>query len=225
MGSNIRFMNKGKTGEIWLYDSVGAGWFGGMSANDFVKELKNLGKVDTINLHINSPGGAVFDGVAIYNALKGHPARVEVDVDGVAASIASVIAMAGHEIRIADNAMMMIHDPYTMAAGDAAELRKSADLLDQIALVIRSTYAKRTGQDEAQIGAMMAAETWMTASEAFEQGFADAVTAEQRAAASMNFDFSAFRHAPKNIGTSAARSIGNVKLVAMSSRIAGQTSR
>lgn len=223
--ANIRFLNRGKVGEIWLYDSVGAGWFGGMSANDFVRELRGLGKVDTINLHINSPGGSVFDGVAIYNALKSHPAAVEVDVDGVAASIASVIAMAGEEIRIADNAMMMIHDPYTMAAGDASELRKSADLLDQIAAVIRTTYAKRTGLDEATIGAMMAEETWMSAAEAYAQGFADLVTEEQRAAASMNFDFSQFKHAPPAVNASAARSIGNVKLVAMSSRIAGHSPR
>jgi ATP-dependent Clp protease protease subunit len=96
---------------------VGEGWFGGMSAKTFVTELQKLGKVDVINLHINSPGGSVFDGVAIYNSLKSHPARIEVDVDALAASIASVIAMAGDEIRIAENAMMMIHDPTGVAIG------------------------------------------------------------------------------------------------------------
>ena len=85
MGNNIRFVNRGaKTGEIWLYDQVGEGFFGGMSAKTFNDELNKLGKVDTINLRINSPGGSVFDGVAIYNTLKRHPARLEVDVDGIA---------------------------------------------------------------------------------------------------------------------------------------------
>src|SRR5258707_608582 len=129
---NIRFINKGSRGEIWLYDQVGEGWFGGMSAKTFVAEVQKLGKVDLINLHINSPGGSVFDGVAIYNNLKSHPARIEVDVDGVAASIASVIAMAGDEIRMAANAMMMIHNAMGMTFGDAEDMRKTADLLDQL---------------------------------------------------------------------------------------------
>src|SRR5258705_8299018 len=98
---NIRFINKGKTGEIWLYDQVGEGFFGGMSAKTFVAEMNKLGQVDIINLHINSPGGSVFDGIAIYNSLKNHPARVVVDVDSAALSIASLIAMSGDEIRMA----------------------------------------------------------------------------------------------------------------------------
>jgi hypothetical protein len=137
--SNIRFVNRGKTGEIWLYDQVGEGFFGGMSAKQFNDELNKLGKVDTVNLRINSPGGSVFDGVAIYNALKRHPARVEVDVDGIAASIASVIAMAGDEIRMASNSMMMIHDPHGFSQGGAGDMRKTADLLDQIKNVISDT--------------------------------------------------------------------------------------
>jgi ATP-dependent protease ClpP protease subunit len=177
---NIRFVNKGnKRGEIWLYDQVGEGWFGGMSAKTFVAELQKLGKVDVINLHINSPGGSVFDGVAIYNSLKSHPARIEVDVDALAASIASVIAMAGDEIRIAENAMMMIHDPTGVAVGGAEEMRKTADLLDQIKDVIVSTYVKRT-KKENEIRAMMAEETWMTGGDAVDMGFADLLTPSRR---------------------------------------------
>lgn len=221
---NIRFIARGKTGEIWLYDQVGDGYFGGMSAKTFVKELTALGKVDTVNLHINSPGGNVFDGIAIYNALKSHPARVVVDVDGVAASIASVIAMAGNEIRIADNAMMMIHDPYTVSVGNAAELRKSADLLEQVGGVIVDTYAKRTGKAPADIAAMMAEETWFTAQDAVEHGFADQHTTELRVAACANFDFSAFRRTPDRIkagAQDAGHSIAAAKLAAMGKRIAG----
>ena len=163
---NVRFLNRGNArGEIWLYDQVGEGWFGGISAKDFAQQVTLLGKVDTINLHINSPGGSVFDGVAIYNVLKNHPADIEVDIDGVAASIASVIAMAGNEIRIAANAMMMIHDPVGMSMGGAGDMRKTADLLDQIKGVIVDTYAKRTGQPADALETWMSDETWMGAAE------------------------------------------------------------
>lgn len=222
-GPNIRFINKGnKRGEIWLYDQVGEGWFGGMSAKTFVTELQNLGKVDLINLHINSPGGSVFDGVAIYNSLKSHPARIEVDVDALAASIASVIAMAGDEIRIAENAMMMIHDPTGVAMGGAEEMRKTADLLDQIKDVIVSTYAKRTKKPENEIRAMMAEETWMTGGDAVDLGFADLLSAEQKIAACSGFDFSSFKRTPAQLagGRRAApgHAMAQVKLVAMDTR-------
>ena len=220
--SNIRFVNRGNSrGEIWLYDQVGEGFFGGMSAKTFVAELQKLGKVDIINLHINSPGGSVFDGVAIYNSLKSHPARIEVDVDSVAASIASLIAMSGDEIRMAANAMMMIHDPMGFTMGSAADMRKTADLLDQVKGVIASTYAKRTGKKEAEIAAMMSEETWMTGDEAQKQGFADLVTEEQRIAACTGFDFSNFRRTPSQLtgkARPAGHSMSQVKLVAMDTR-------
>jgi ATP-dependent Clp protease, protease subunit len=226
---NIRFVNKGgKVGEIWLYDQVGEGWFGGMSAKTFVAELNKLGKVDVINLHINSPGGSVFDGVAIYNSLKSHPARIEVDVDGVAASIASLIAMAGADIRMAENALMMVHNPSGVAVGDAEAMRKTADLLDQVKGLIASTYAKRTGKKEADIIEMMATETWMTAAEAQDQGFADTITADQKVAACTGFDFSNFKRAPAQLtgnARSAGHSIATVKLVNMENRIARSVTR
>jgi ATP-dependent Clp protease protease subunit len=218
---NIRFINKGKTGEIWLYDQVGEGWFGGMSAKTFVAELNKLGKVDIINLHINSPGGSVFDGVAIYNSLKSHPARVEVDVDSVAASIASLIAMAGDEIRMASNAMMMIHDPMGVAIGGADEMRKTADLLDQIKDVIAGTYTRRTKKNEAEVKALMAEETWMTADDAVDMGFADLITEEQRIAACAGLDLFNFKRVPPQItgvARSSGHSIASVKLVHMETR-------
>lgn len=222
---NIRFVNRGnKRGEIWLYDQVGEGFFGGMSAKTFVQELNKLGQVDTVNLHINSPGGSVFDGVAIYNALKNHPARIEVDVDSVAASIASVIAMAGDEIRIAANSMMMIHDPYGMSMGNADDMRKTADLLDQIKGVIVSTYAKRTGETESSIAKLMHDETWMSADDALRLGFVDSITEEQRIAACLGTAFDAFKHPPKTFtgGDRPKRDMAAVKLVHMNSRIAAR---
>lgn len=229
---NIRFINKGnKTGEIWLYDVVGEGWFGGMSAKTFVAELQKLGKVDTINLHINSPGGSVFDGVAIYNSLKSHPARIEVDIDSVAASIASLIAMAAAPgaLRIAENAMIMIHDPMGITAGDEEEHRKAADLLAQIKEVIAGTYTKRTGKKTNEVKDLMSEEKWMTAAQAVDMGFADMITDEQRIAACAGFYFSNFKRVPPQLTGAASRSAGHsiasVKLVHMENRIAKAVAR
>jgi ATP-dependent Clp protease protease subunit len=224
---NVRFVNRGnRSGEIWLYDQVGADpWFGGISAKSFADELNKLGKVDVVNLRINSPGGSVFDGLAIYNTLARHPARIEVDVDGVAASIASVIAMAGDEIRMASNATMMIHDPYGMSAGSAQDMRKTADLLDQIKGQIVDTYANRTGKDATALADMMANETWMTAQEARQHGFSDATTEEQRIAAYVDLTVFNFKHPPKRADANAtpARDIASVRLALQQKRMAGSS--
>lgn len=215
MAANIKFVNRSaKTGEIWLYDVVGEGFFGGMSAKQFADELKGLGSVDTINLRINSPGGSVFDGVAIYNQLKRHPANIVVDIDGLAASIASVIAMAGDEIRMADNAMMMIHDPSGFSMGDSSEMRKTADLLDQIKNTIVDTYGKRSKSSVKDIANWMEAETWFSAEDAVVKGFADKTTTEQNISACYDFDLSKFRHAPPTM-TARARSFPEMDMRAV----------
>jgi ATP-dependent Clp protease protease subunit len=191
------FKARGTSGEIWLYDQVGESFWGeGISAKQFQKELTAMGKVASINLHINSPGGDVFDGLAIYNQLKSHPARVVVDVDGLAASIASVIAMAGDEIRMASNAMMMIHNPHGMAVGDSTEMQRVAALLGQVKGSLSSTYAARTGQKPAQLDAWMDDETWMSADTAVQYGFADAITSAQSVSACFNL-LTHYRNVPK----------------------------
>jgi ATP-dependent Clp protease protease subunit len=191
----IEFKARGTTGEIWLYDQIGEGFFSdGVSAKSFQKDLAGLGKVNTINLRINSPGGNVFDGLTIYNQLKAHPARIVVDIDGLAASIASLIAMAGDEIRMAGNAMMMIHNPMGGAFGDATEMRRTAALLDQVKGNLSDTYAARTGVDQGTLNAWMDDETWFTATDAVQRGFADSVTQDQRIAAS--YDLTRFHNVP-----------------------------
>ena len=181
---NSQFLARGTTGEIWLYDQIGASFWGdGISAKQFQKELSALGKVSQLHVRINSPGGDVFDGLAIYNLLREHPARVVVDVDGLAASIASVIAMAGAEVRMASNAMMMIHDPHSMAIGNADEMQRVAALLTQIKGSLADTYAQRTGHDRKRLEAWMSAETWFTADDAVQHKFADVVAREQPVAA------------------------------------------
>lgn len=128
--------------DVFIYDVVGDSWTG----NDALTVVKDINALDVenINLRINSPGGSVFDGMAIFNALLNHKATVSTHIDGVAASIASVIALAGDDIVMAENAMFMIHNPWTLTAGSSAELRKEADVLDQVKETILNTYASRT---------------------------------------------------------------------------------
>lgn len=195
---NSNFQARGKRGEIWLYDPIGDSFWGdAISAKSFQKELTALGKVDTINLHINSPGGDVFDGNAIYNQLQAHPADIIVDIDGIAASIASVIAMSGQTIRIAKNAMLMIHNPSGLGMGDSDEMRRVAALLDTVKGNLVQTYADRTGALSEQISAWMDDETWFTAEDAVQNGFATLVSDASKVSAS--FDLRGFRNVPKQL--------------------------
>lgn len=172
---------KGAVGEISIHEEIGA-W--GIRARDFIRDLQGLGEVDEIRLSIHSPGGDVFDGIAIHNVLRNHAARKIVSIEGLAASMASVIAMAGDEIHMPENAFMMIHNPWSLAIGDAETMRKEADLLDKVRSTLVAAYARRCPGGEAQIEAWMDAETWFTGAEALEAGLCDMVTAAQRMAAS-----------------------------------------
>lgn len=195
---NSDFKARGSRGEIWLYDPVGASFWGdAISAKMFQKELTALGKVDAITLHVNSPGGDVFDGFAIYNQLKQHPAKITVSIDGLAASIASIIAMSGDTINIASNAMMMIHDPQGGAMGNSDEMRRVAALLDTVKGNLADTYVARTSNAKADIEAWMADETWLTADAAVERGFADAITEASNVTAL--FDIKNFRNVPESL--------------------------
>lgn len=166
--------------ELVIYGDIGESYWGdsvtAMSVKNALDEMEG-----DISVRINSPGGSVFDGFAIYNLLKSHDGQVTVYVDGLAASAASVIAMAGDEIVMGDTAMMMIHDPWTLTVGDSAEMRKTAETLDKIKDSIVSAYALRASDlDIEEIGAMMAEETWLTAAEALESGFATQVNNESK---------------------------------------------
>ena len=159
------------TAEISIYDEIG---FWGVSAASFAQDLKSCGNnLKQINLHIHSPGGDVFDGIAIYNLLKNHPANVTVYIDGLAASMASVIAMAGNEVIMPENAMMMIHKPWGIQGGDAEDMRKYADLLDKVENTLIPAYANKTGKTPEELAEMLSAETWLNGKECVEQGFAD----------------------------------------------------
>jgi ATP-dependent protease ClpP protease subunit len=159
----------GDVAEVWIYDEIGM-W--GTTADDFARELAQV-SASAINLHLNSPGGGVFDGIAIHNSLHAHPARVDVTVDGIAASIASVIAMAGDTVTMGRGTEMMIHNPSGIVLGQAADMREMADLLDRLALDIAGFYRDRAGGSRNKWLDLMAAETWYSADEAVKAGLAD----------------------------------------------------
>jgi len=192
---SIRCEAGSREAEIVLYDVIDRYW--GVSAEQFVRELRDLGPLDRIHLRLNSPGGSYFEGVAIYTVLKQHAAKVTVHVDGIAGSMASVVAMAGDEIEMADGSFVMIHNPAQIVAGEADELRQMADVLDKIKQQIVGIYAARTKQSAEKITALMDAETWMSPDEAVALGFADRKTTQLAIAAAV--DVTRFTNLPKSL--------------------------
>nr|WP_179419657.1 head maturation protease, ClpP-related [Streptomyces sp. TLI_235] len=159
-----------------MYDEIGGYW--GISAADFVSELSQV-NASAIDVHINSPGGEIFDGIAIANALAQHPATVTSYVDSLAASIASVIALAGDRVVMAPRSQLMIHDGSGYCMGNAADMRGMAELLDRQSDNIASVYAEKAGGDVADWRALMTEETWYTAEEAVAAGLADEVSSSR----------------------------------------------
>jgi ATP-dependent protease ClpP protease subunit len=166
----IRAMDDGSA-ELDIFDAIGR-YFWGIAASDVAGLLRRF-KGKAVKVRINSPGGVASEGAAIYNLLAMHDGPVAVDVVGMAASAASVIAMAGKPLRVAENSLLMVHDAWNEVAGNAAELRKMADALDKDSDALSKTYARRTGKTAEEMRDLMKAETWMTADEAIEAGFAD----------------------------------------------------
>lgn len=151
--------------EIDILDEIG-GW--GISAKQFKSDLDALGKLEKISLNISSPGGDTVEGAAIYNFLEASGAKITARIVGMAASMASIIAMAADKIIMPENTLLMIHNPWMMTWGDAEKIRKDADLLDKVKTQLMSAYMKRTAKTEAEISALLDAETWLTAKEAAE---------------------------------------------------------
>lgn len=181
-----------RSAEIFIYGDIGDRWDeNSITAANFVRELQLL-SADHITVRINSFGGSVSDGLAIYNALARHPATVDVQVDGVALSIASLIAMAGDQVTMAENALMMVHAPWGAAIGNARELRDSADMLDRFAAAMSTSYAKKCNKPVAEIMPLLddGKDHWMTAEEALAAGFCDTVGPDVAVASS--FDISRF---------------------------------
>lgn len=187
------------TAEVMIYDEIG---YWGVTAADFASDLKAIDS-DTITVRLNSPGGEVYDGIAILNALRNHKATVTVIVDGIAASAASFIAMAGDEIVMCRNAELMIHDSWGWCSGNAEEMAKAAAELDRVSDNIASIYAERAGGTTEEWRALMRDETWYSAQEAVDAGLADRIASadddtdqdEDETDASNRFDLSVFNYA------------------------------
>ncbi|MGR3392823.1 head maturation protease, ClpP-related [Sagittula sp.] len=191
MASWYAIRARGTGAEVAIYDEIGAY---GVSAKGFLAELGALPEGTPVDLRLNSPGGSVFDAVAIHNAIKRHEGTVTVWIDGIAASAASYIAMAGDEIVMPENAFLMIHDPAGLVMGTAEDMRAMAEALDKVKGSLVSGYAAKSGRTPEEVSALMAAETWFDAGDAVAQGFADRLIEPVRIAA--NFDIGRFRNAP-----------------------------
>ena len=168
-----------KTTEITIYGVIGESWWNdSFSANDIDKALKSAGDNDLI-INLNSPGGDAFDGIAIYNRLKRHKGKITVNVDGWAASAASIIAMAGDEVIMGLGSMMMIHEAWTVVFGTKTELRKEAEVLEELENGIINIYQTKANISQEEIRKKVDAETWMSAHTAVELGFADKVEGQE----------------------------------------------
>ena len=184
--------------EVLIYDEIGAY---GVTAKGFLAELGALPDDAPIDLRLNSPGGSVFDAVAIYNALSRHTGSITVWIDGIAASAASYIAMAGDEIVMPENAFLMIHDPSGLVMGTAQDMRSTAQALDKVKGSLIQGYAAKSSKTDDDIAALMAAETWLDAKDALDFGFIDRIAEPVKIAAS--FDVARFRNAPPELAEAA----------------------
>jgi ATP-dependent Clp protease protease subunit len=188
-GQPFSAAKKGETAELYLYDAIGKDpWSGtGIDPQDVVKEIQAAKGSDALNVHLNSPGGFVFDGIAIYNAIRAFDGPRTVYVEGLAASIASVIALAGDEVVTNEGGTWMIHDPmgglFSWGTADQIEddARKTIQPLRKIRETLIDIYVTQTGRSISEVSAWMSAETWMTADEAKERGFTDEVVKQERA--------------------------------------------
>lgn len=187
--------NKGdanEPAEILIYDVIGgpSWWEDTVSAKQFVSDLKDIGAKQDVVVRINSPGGNVLHGTAIFNALRAHKGHVTTRVDGMALSMASVVAIAGDTVEMSNNALMMIHNPHGMWGGDAKAMRDYADLLDKMKSQLVAAYRTKSSKTEQEIAEAMDSETWLTAAEAKEFGFVDSVI-ESTLAVAASFDVGA----------------------------------
>tara|TARA_R100000005_G_C5000769_1_gene207673 strand:- start:2840 stop:3928 length:1089 start_codon:yes stop_codon:yes gene_type:complete len=213
MNNWYTFENNASFVEISIYDEIGDY---GTSAKNFIQDLKSAGDKN-INLRMNSVGGSVFDGLAIYNVLRAHKGHVNVKIEGLSASIASIIALAGDKIEMAENGFFMIHNPFGKSAGDAEDMRKTADLLDKIKQELVSIYASKTELTNEEISNMMDEETWLTSQEAKEMGFIDVITDPIKVAAS--FNFSKFTNVNESEVRNKLELISNIKKTKMTDEL------
>lgn len=179
---------------VYVYDVIDSYW--GASAASLVSALAAAGD-KTVHMHINSPGGDVFEARAMAAAVAAHPGTVVAHIDGVAASAATYLALSASEVRMTDGGLFMVHNSWTLAMGDRTELRSTADLLEKIDGTIAADYARKTGAAAEKVAAWMDAETWFTAQEALAAGFIDAIDTNTKGEKSAKWNLSAYANAPE----------------------------
>lgn len=189
---NVTNSVDGDTASVYIYDVISADW--GVSALSVIQSLANYANVKTLNIHINSPGGDVFEGRAIMAAISAFKGKTVACIDSLCASAATSIALACDEVQMADGAFFMIHNAMGVAFGDKAEMRATADILEKVEGAIVNDYVQKTGKDAQTVCTWMDAETWFTAQEALDAGFIDSVTTAQKPTNKWNL--SAFANAP-----------------------------
>ncbi|PWG16098.1 hypothetical protein DFK10_13720 [Salibaculum griseiflavum] len=203
MKSWYEIRDRASGAEVLIYDEIGAY---GVSAKGFLAELGALPDGVPIDLRLNSPGGSVFDAVAIFNALQRHDGKITVWIDGIAASAASYIAMAGDEIVMPENAFLMIHDPSGLVMGTAEDMRSTAEALDKVKVSLIQGYAGKSGKTDDDIATLMADETWLDAQDALDLGFIDRLAEPVKLAAS--FDVARFQNAPPELAEAVSETVG-----------------
>jgi len=178
----------GETADVYIFDEIGTY---GITAQEFITDIKDL-KDTPINLRINSLGGDVFDGMAMYNVIKRREAKTTVYIEGIAASIATIISLGADEVVMAENSLFMIHNAWGGTMGEAKDMRKTAETLEKITGELTDIYRKKTGLSYDALAEMMDEETWLNANEAFELGFIDTISDSIKVAA--KYDVSKFKN-------------------------------
>lgn len=178
----------GKPADVYIFDEIGTY---GITAQEFITDIKDL-KDTPINLRINSLGGDVFDGMAMYNVIKRREAKTTVYIEGIAASIATIISLGADEVVMAENSLFMIHNAWGGTMGEAKDMRKTAETLEKITGELTDIYRKKTGLSYDALAEMMDEETWLNANEAFEMGFIDTISDSIKVAA--KYDVSKFKN-------------------------------
>lgn len=197
-GKALTVKNEGDITHVYMYDAIG-GYFG-IDPQNFVTRLNNIESPE-IKLHINSPGGDVFDARAIATAIKQHKSKITAQIDGLCASAATYISAACESVSMADGGFYMIHEGWTLAIGNKNDLTKMVDLLNKVDAAIVNDYERKTGKDRDQIENWMADETWFSAEEALENGFIDQLIEEDAVENTAKWDLSAYSNAPKNMNS------------------------
>lgn len=189
--------------DIYVYGDIGDSWGADYTtAKDFADQLGKAGG-DDVTIHVNSGGGSVFDANTMAELIRSYKGKTTTMIEGLAASAASYFALTADEVVMGRSALMMIHNPYAMCFGDADEMRKTGDMLDQIRSTIVNQYADKTGMERPEIESMMDAETYMSADRALELGFVDSVIESEKVAARVSEEVLAhYKHAPEGLAAS-----------------------